>query len=70
MNPKTCIRCNSDALQSGKLHDYGFRGVRFVPGSRRFLSLLSSVKVRALVCMSCGTVNLAADPADVAEIIK
>ncbi|WP_428307760.1 hypothetical protein [Lacipirellula sp.] len=68
MNPNTCVRCSSAELQPGKL--WGYHQVRFVPESRRFLSLFSSVKVRALVCMNCGTVNLAAEQAAVAEIMK
>lgn len=63
-----CLQCGG-ALASGKLVDY--YKTRFKPDGAPFFSLTGTkVEIEALMCQSCGRIELRGDTEKLREILK
>jgi hypothetical protein len=57
MNTQTqCLTCGDTRLEPGVLHS-----ARFRPDNTKFLTLQRDIEVRAIICLSCGHIELSGD---------
>ena len=70
MTISTCIRCHGSNLHPGAMQTMG--ALHFLPDSPTLRSRMGfgGVRIQSRVCLDCGTVELTADPDEVAAAIE
>ncbi len=64
-----CLNCGSDRLELGSIQSTG--GIYFRPAKAKFLTLKTAdIRLKANICLECGSVGLVGDPSKVESLIS